>query len=201
MTALHYVLLKMARDEEGYITKDYFKSFKLNFRQSTIIWLISVVFIVILYLDFRFLDLMENKTFMFATLTAASVLLYCTLLYVFPILSHFENTIKGTVKNAFFMSILALPRTVVMVLVTLLPPAIIFFVLKYGAMGWLIPLVALFWIGAPGYVCAKLYSSVFRRFEPETAQIENDDFSWTVGGQDEDVDNGDTTEETVETED
>ena len=30
-TALHYVCLKMVRDEEGYITKDFFKSFKLNF--------------------------------------------------------------------------------------------------------------------------------------------------------------------------
>ena len=27
-TALHYVCLKMVRDEEGYITKDFFKSFK-----------------------------------------------------------------------------------------------------------------------------------------------------------------------------
>ena len=32
MTAMHYVALKMARNEECYIARDFFKSFKLNFR-------------------------------------------------------------------------------------------------------------------------------------------------------------------------
>ena len=33
-TAMHYVMLKLVRDEEGYIVKQYFKSFKENFVQS-----------------------------------------------------------------------------------------------------------------------------------------------------------------------
>ena len=40
MTALHYVVLKMVRDEESYIVRSYFKSFRQNFKQATIIWLI-----------------------------------------------------------------------------------------------------------------------------------------------------------------
>ena len=39
-TALFYVTLKMVRNEEGNITKAFFSSFKSNFKQSTIIWLI-----------------------------------------------------------------------------------------------------------------------------------------------------------------
>ena len=38
ITALHYVTMKMARNEEGYIVRDFFKSFRENFRQSAIIW-------------------------------------------------------------------------------------------------------------------------------------------------------------------
>lgn len=43
ITALNYVALKMVRDEEGYVTKEYFKSFKQNFKQATIIWLIMLL--------------------------------------------------------------------------------------------------------------------------------------------------------------
>ena len=41
-TALYYVTLKMAKDEEGYITRSYFKSFKDNFVQATAIWLLWI---------------------------------------------------------------------------------------------------------------------------------------------------------------
>ena len=40
LTALHYVTLKMARNEESYIIRSFFKSFKQNFRQGLIINLI-----------------------------------------------------------------------------------------------------------------------------------------------------------------
>ena len=55
MTALHYVVLKMVRNEEGYIIKSFFKSFKQNFRQATIIWLILLVLIGVLIGDFLIL--------------------------------------------------------------------------------------------------------------------------------------------------
>lgn len=40
LTAQHYVVLKMVRNREGYITRSFFKSFKANFKQATCIWLI-----------------------------------------------------------------------------------------------------------------------------------------------------------------
>ena len=41
MTALHYVVLKIVRDEECYIVKSFFKSFKENFKQATVIYFCS----------------------------------------------------------------------------------------------------------------------------------------------------------------
>ena len=40
LTAMHYMALKMVRNEECYITRGFFKSFKENFRQATLIWLL-----------------------------------------------------------------------------------------------------------------------------------------------------------------
>ena len=53
MTALNYVVLKMVKNEEGYLTRSFFKSFKENFKQSTIIWLIMMVVGLLLYGDFK----------------------------------------------------------------------------------------------------------------------------------------------------
>ena len=39
LTSMHYVALKIVRNEESYITRSFFKSFKTNFRQATLIWL------------------------------------------------------------------------------------------------------------------------------------------------------------------
>ena len=39
-TALFYVTLKLAKDEEGAITRSFFRAFRRNFRKATLIWLI-----------------------------------------------------------------------------------------------------------------------------------------------------------------
>lgn len=182
-TALHYVCLKMVRDEEGYITKDFFKSFKENIKQATVMWLILMVIGAVLAFDFKALAIMEAsyKRLIFGAVVAASIFVYVTALYAFPILSHFVNTIKGTIKNAFFMSILALPRTALMILLHLAPAALLLLSIYFDTAYWIIPLVAIFFISVPAYFSAKLYNKTFKRFEPETAPT--DDFSWTVSAE------------------
>ena len=44
-TGMHYVLLRMVRNEEGYIARGFWKSFKENFKQATVIWLLVLAFI------------------------------------------------------------------------------------------------------------------------------------------------------------
>ena len=51
ITALNYVALKMVRNEEGYVTRSFFKSFKQNFKQATIIWLIMLLVAAIIIGD------------------------------------------------------------------------------------------------------------------------------------------------------
>ena len=44
------ISLKMVDDEEGYIGKAFFKEFKKNFKQGTLMWMITAPCIYILYL-------------------------------------------------------------------------------------------------------------------------------------------------------
>ena len=50
-TALYYVTVKMVRKEESYIWKDFFKSFRENFKQATLIWLINMLVLAIFAAD------------------------------------------------------------------------------------------------------------------------------------------------------
>ena len=59
-TAMYYVTLKLARDEDGYTIRSFFKSFKENFRQATVIWLIFLA-VVCSETKFAFLKQKLNK--------------------------------------------------------------------------------------------------------------------------------------------
>lgn len=195
ITAMHYVCLKMVRDEEGYITKDFFKSFKANFKQATLIWLMLVAVILIIFFDYKCIPSMQSgKKFLFGVVTASSVFVVITALYVFPILSHFVNTVKGTIKNAFFMSILALPKTALMIVITVSPIGLLLLMEYFGTAYWLIPLVTIFGVAVPAYFCAKLYDKTFKRFEPET-EAAADDYSWSVSAEEGEENTLETSEE------
>ena len=57
LTSMHYVALKIVRNEESYITRNFFKSFKTNFRQATVIWLLLLLGLVVwMTLEFRKAD-------------------------------------------------------------------------------------------------------------------------------------------------
>ena len=59
-TALHYVCLKMVRDEEGYITKTFFRSFKENLKQG-----IGATFVLAAVLGFIGLDFSRTSSVTF----------------------------------------------------------------------------------------------------------------------------------------
>ena len=102
LTSMHYVALKIVRNEESYITRSFFKSFKTNFRQATLIWLLLMLVAAILGGDYYIITKsgMQFSQVLVVLIMAAGVLVICTSLYVFPVLAKFDNTIMGTIRNA-----------------------------------------------------------------------------------------------------
>ena len=163
MTAMYYMTIKMVRGEESYIVRGYFKSFKENFKQATIIWILALLVFFVLVGDFTIINsgVLSFGKIMTVLLVVVSIIYAFTMLYVFPVLSRFENTVKNTIRNAFLMSILNLPRTILLVIINLLPIAL--FLLVPQAM----PFVILFGFSVPAYLCSTQFVKIFRRFEPQ----------------------------------
>lgn len=105
-TALLYSSMKLKADE-GYVTKNFFKSFRENFRQSTILFLLFAAAGALLGLSLIYWNQLGGvfgKT-MKVIAAAASVVYLLDLLYVFAVQARFVNPIKRTVQYAFMLSV------------------------------------------------------------------------------------------------
>ncbi|MBQ3790284.1 MAG: DUF624 domain-containing protein [Lachnospiraceae bacterium] len=173
LTGMHYVLLKMTRDEESYITKSFFKSFRENFRQSVLLMAIVFMVAALLAVDYYLFTTDAMGNFPAAVripVIVVTLYLFLVSLWIFPLEARFVNRIPGTLKNAFLVSILAFPRTLAMAVVTVLPLVLFyFFELR------MTPFFIMFGISVPAWVCALLYNKVFKRLEPETPEVTPDD--------------------------
>lgn len=175
-TAMHYVLLKIVRGQEGYLIKGFFKSFKENFRQATIIWLLMLLVIAVYVGDsliFNYSALTFPKPLVIAVV-AVAVLLAMMAVYVFPLQARFENSIKNTLKNAMILAFANLPKTLLMMGCYILPLVIGYFS-TYALL-----FIFLFGISAPAYGAAWIYSGIFKKLEPETEETSDLEFSLRI---------------------
>ena len=178
-TAMFYVTLKIAEDEEGYIARGFFHSFKQNFKQATIIWLICMAFMAILGIDYRIMSLTTPSTFtrvIMVALLATGVLFLVVFSYVFPVLARFDNSIKNTIKNSFLMSIINLPYTLLILLLTVGPviiTALNSYTIWYGLLVWILCGFALC-----AYAKSLFFKKIFVKYMP--APEESDPDQWEV---------------------
>lgn len=163
LTAMHYMALKIVRNEECYITRGFFKAFKENFKQSTLIWLIVILVAAVLTGDFYIITKTEVELHnIFKTIILIAVVFAVfTATFVFPVQAKFANTVLRTIKNAFVMSVLQFPKTVLMIIMNIAPPVLCMLSMQ------LFPIVFLFGLSAPAFVSALLYNKFFKKLEDQ----------------------------------
>ena len=168
ITAMYYVTLKMVRNEEAYIVRSFFKSFKDNFKQATIINLIMIAVGAVLYLDLNVAKNMPGSAgqIFHVNFMAFVIIYYVLFLYVYPILARFYNTIRNTIKNALFMAIRHLPYTVVMVLIGLCP-LLLLFIGSYQIQSTLFALFLVMGFGVIAYCNSFFLVKIFDHYMPK----------------------------------
>lgn len=162
LTALNYVALKMARGEEGYILRDFFHSFRESFRASTIIWMGMLALLALFVMDFHVMNRSsaEYPDAMKIVVAVALVVLLLVMTYMFPLISRFQNSIKDYIRNGILMTILNLPRAIVMVVLYALPSVIGGYFIE------IIPLTLMFGLSLPAWLSARfLYGRYFQGLE------------------------------------
>lgn len=175
-TAVYYVTLKLVRDDDGYTIKSFFKSFKENFKQATIIWLILLAAGLILGFDLRFflIVMTGNSTFrtvFTAAIGALTIVWLFILTYAFPLQSRFYNPVKRTLFNSFFMSVRHFFHTLGMLVIDAVLLIAGYLSIFYAPQFCI--LIMLFGFPLIAFVNSYIFNSIFKRYMPKEETGEN----------------------------
>lgn len=166
LTALYSVSLKQSAGTSSYIVKEYFFAWKTNFKQSTIMWIFSLIAFSLLFMNLT-LKTDGTTSLVMRFIMILSMILYLMItLYAFPLLAKFDNTIKHTIVNAFLMSLRHFLTTCTLfgtaaffVLITIAYPPMI----ELTSMAWF-----LFFFAIIARIQASFLTKIFDRYIPET---------------------------------
>lgn len=163
LSALYYVLLKIVRMEEGNIVSQFFKGFKDNFLKGTLLWIIIGGIFAVFYVD---IALLNQVAMNFSDLERVVLLVVAAIVlmvssYVFPLQAQFENPVGRTLKNAFIISVMNFPRSLLLLFLRAVP---IIVMLMLPETIYYLPVISIVLVP---YFSTQILVRVFEKYMPE----------------------------------
>lgn len=121
--ALYDVTLRMARGAEPSVTRHFFKAFRENFRQATILWLVMLGLGCLLAFDVAILYQMrgQGSSLLYmaglAAVILGTVVYVLVLLYLFPLVASVHNSNFAMLRNALLLGIRYLPYSILLLMI------------------------------------------------------------------------------------
>ena len=166
LSAMYNVIFKMQRNEVSSIRKDYFKAFKENFRQSTVIWLPTLIILAVLFVDLYLLEkrvdlIGESYTFLKYPISILLFAFLAAINYIFPQIAAFKNTNKVLIKNAFLLALGNFPTTLSFMIIC----ALLFLIANLSATLTVLVCSILCFIGFAliAYIFSLFYRRIFNK--------------------------------------
>lgn len=130
LTAACKVTQDMVLKEDHGIMKRFFTTFRREFKQATGLWLLLLLACGILIYD-AFLVFLYCKgglaTTLYVFLGFLSFLVIAVAIYGFSLIARYENRLKNHLRNACFLMVGKIHRTIPAVLLAVIPIAVPFF--------------------------------------------------------------------------
>ena len=161
LTALNDACIRLVRMEDGELARDYFRAFRANFKNGTLLWLLFLAAGGLTYFDY--LAALTYMPQLRAGIFAVALLLLTVSFYAFALLARYENTLRATLKNAVQLAVGFFPRTLVMLVFT-----VVFWLACLHWFGFGSLILLLVGLSLPVYVCAVLLDGVFAKIESNT---------------------------------
>lgn len=164
ITAMDSVHFKRKEKKIDGVKTEYFRAFKENFKSSTVIWLIFLVFVFLCALNVSFLagTGMAGGNIILIILGAVLAVLFMTALYSFAMLARFENGWLETAAKAFAISILSFPYTAAAFLA--ITASVLAGIQSYLSILTAVSIWISFGFSLLGLVCCEMFYRAFRRF-------------------------------------
>ena len=177
-TALFYCTLKLHKDGDIRVLHDFFKSFKQNFKQSTLIWILMAAAGILIYMEKEALATMPgsmSQIFNYV-IFAVYIPLVAVALYVFPTVAAFENKTMTLITNAFYFAVKHIGYALAVAVITILPMTMTLVDAK------LFPVYLLIWLMvgfsltayADSWFMWKLFKPYFKEDEEEHHYVDTE---------------------------
>lgn len=167
-TALYYATVKVIRRERGYVFREFLRSFKLNFKKGAIVGvLLTIVYIILgfdLWAAYKALDGTTLRFAMFGVYLAITILALGFSIYVYPVLSRFDVTLRQLIKTVLIISLKHLPSTICMIILT-----------GAAMLGvYIIPFLLLIIPGVLVWLNSLLMEKILKKYTPESENADED---------------------------
>ena len=162
--ALYNVSGRIDRDE-GHVWRDYWKAFRSNFKQATVLWIVLLVSGVVIGFGVLFY-LRSNQSGSMIGILIVALLFFLwavTSAWVFPLQSRFENSVQNTLKNSLIFGLLYFPRSIVVAVINLFPLVVFLFfptVFLYLTFIWL-----MVWFSMAASINLSIFKNQFTDLE------------------------------------
>lgn len=162
LTAAFYAGMKLVKDEENYVFKDFWKSFKANFVQGLFVEIIMGIIGLLLFFDIRACAYwafsgsgsMAGTIFMYA-IAGCGIVWAGVLLYSFAMLARYDDKAVTIIKNSLILCTHHLPQTIIMMIATY---GLMFFSIQYfTALIVTVPMII--------YVDSFIFTRIFKSLE------------------------------------
>ncbi len=162
--AAYTVILKMLDENEGYVVRGFFKAFKANLKPGFILSPITLLFAVVIYLDLSLVS-MSDELWVFIIVFLTIFLFLIAMLYTYPLLARYDNTVFRTIKNSMRISMRYFGKTILLVVLIAIEVVIFLFTRVTMIIGALV---------GPGVIMMTISGfalSFFREIEKEGGAV------------------------------
>lgn len=159
-TAAYYTMSKVVRHKTGYVHKEFFHSFRSNFKQSTQMGLAFLLIMGVVAVDIWYVWVNDSKlnSALFMVLLLIAFLVMAVITYYFPLLSRFDKRNVEMLKLSAIVAFRYLPLTICILIVFMIS------VIGIYLMPWavlVIPGIYLYLLSFPmEYILRKLMPAV-----------------------------------------
>lgn len=172
ITAEFYVGMRLFRGEDTPFFRAYIKSFKENFKQSTIIWIIELLVGGFFAFDWYLIYKMGGENFnQFFKILLAIITVYLVLagIAVFALIARFDMSTFEAIKGALAYTYVNIPRMLFVLVLLVFPSAA-----SFRHINWL---MALWPVGSAAalYIISYNFVTSFKKLELRVQGIEEED--------------------------
>ena len=159
-TAMYHVIRHWQKDSVSSIMRDFFQSFKEDFKQATPVYLILLIPTVAVVMNAMLIFNPENSaavpSYLLVIWFISALILLFISSFVYPVMAFFADSIFKTLRNAMVLALANLPRTILISVLNLLPVILLFVNLSFFLQN------SIFWLLIGGALVAYLNMSILK---------------------------------------